>query len=113
MRDFNLVKESLIDHLNRSFENSDGTIFWCDGTMAVLFAMMSLCFDIEHNHKIEAKPMSNADRIRSMTDEELGKLLNEFGHCPLSRIEDDCRSYDRCRDCWIDWLKEEVKDDSL
>lgn len=54
--------------------------------------------------------MTNADRIRSMTDEELGKLLNEFGHCPLSRIEDDCRSYDRCRDCWIDWLKEEVKD---
>ena len=54
--------------------------------------------------------MTNADRIRNMTDEELGKLLNEFGHCPLSRIEDDCRSYDRCRDCWIDWLKEEVKD---
>lgn len=54
-------------------------------------------------------PKTNADRIRSMTDEELGKLLNEFGHCPLSRIEDECRSFDRCRDCWIDWLKEEVK----
>ena len=59
---------------------------------------------------VPTKPKTNADRIRSMTDEELGKLLNEFGHCPLSRIEDDCRSYDRCRDCWIDWLKEEVKD---
>ena len=57
-------------------------------------------------------PKTNADRIRSMTDEELGKLLNEFGHCPLSRIEDDCRSFDRCRDCWIDWLKEEVKHES-
>ena len=54
---------------------------------------------------------TNADRIRCMTDEELGKLLNEFGHCPLSRIEDNCRSYDRCRDCWIDWLKGEAKDD--
>lgn len=54
-------------------------------------------------------PKTNADRIRNMTDEELGKLLNEFGHCPLSRIEDDCRSFDRCRDCWIDWLKEEAK----
>lgn len=57
-------------------------------------------------------PKTNADRIRNMTDEELGKLLNEFGHCPLSRIEDDCRSFDRCRDCWIDWLKEEVKHES-
>lgn len=56
------------------------------------------------------EPQTNAERIRSMTDEELGKLLNEFGHCPLSRIEDDCRSYDRCRDCWIDWLKEEVEE---
>ena len=54
---------------------------------------------------------TNADRIRCMTDEELGKLLNEFGHCPLSRIEDDCRSYDRCRDCWIDWLKEKAEED--
>ena len=45
--------------------------------------------------------MTNADRIRSMTDEELGKLLNEFGHCPLSR----------CRDCWIDWLKEDAEED--
>lgn len=55
---------------------------------------------------------TNADRIRNMTDEELGKLLNKFGHCPLSRIEDDCRSFDRCRDCWIDWVKEEVKHES-
>lgn len=55
--------------------------------------------------------MTNADRIRSMTDEELGKLLNEFGHCPLSRnIGDDCTRYDRCRDCWIDWVKEEAKE---
>ena len=68
------------------------------------------CRDMSERMKKYEYHFTNADRIRSMTDEELGKLLNEFGHCPLSRIEDDCRSYDRCRDCWIDWLKEEVKD---
>lgn len=111
MRDFNLVKESLIEHLNRSCENSDGTIFWCDGTMAALFAMMSFCFDIEHNHKIEVKPVSNADRIRSMTDEELAKFM-EAASCPTicyKRPIYEC-SKEECVLCWLAWLQAEVKE---
>ena len=112
MIDFNLAKESLIEHLNRSCENSDGTIFWCDGTMAALFAMMSLCFDIEHNHKIEVKPVSNADRIRSMTDEELADWLGVYCNGQTTqKVGKPCVSgMGSCEECWLDWLKEEVKD---
>ena len=109
MIDFNLAKESLIEHLNRSCENSDGTIFWCDGTIAALFAMMSLCFDIEHNHKIEVKPVSNADRIRNMSDKDLADLLS--GGEPYPWCEQDPCPAETCQECILMWLKQEAKHD--
>lgn len=44
--------------------------------------------------------MTNADKIRDMTDEELAKFLcsNEWGHIPLSQKG------------WLKWLKQEVND---
>ena len=49
---------------------------------------------------------TNADRIRSMTDEELADVIAE-GFC--SGRLDKCDNYKRCTDCTLDWLKEEVK----
>ena len=58
------------------------------------------------------EPQTNADRIRSMTDEELATMFDEYGKrndcCPnYGRI--DCR--ESCMKCWLDWLKQEVSDD--
>ena len=57
------------------------------------------------------KPMTNADRIRSMTDEEIATLiiLNCQGReCPDTSF---CRSEEeaaeRCWKCWLEWLKQE------
>ena len=56
----------------------------------------------------EAKP-TNADRIRSMTDEELAKLL-EGCVCPKSPCPDIDRDTPtdkmRCTKCWLEWLKQ-------
>ncbi len=55
------------------------------------------------------KPITNADRIRSMTDEE---MANEFsGQCPAvfggTRMSgEDCAGFESCQDCWLDWLKQ-------
>ena len=46
-------------------------------------------------------PITNADRIRAMTDEELGKFLSIYG-CPCHAR--DCRA--SCEDCVIDWLQQ-------
>lgn len=56
-------------------------------------------------------PITNADRIRSMTDEELAELFadNDCGAC---RIHDYCYSdgcVRNCEDVWLDWLKQEVE----
>lgn len=46
--------------------------------------------------------MTNADRIRSMTDEELAKVIM----CPYERDYRDCK--EGCWECCFKWLKSEV-----
>lgn len=60
--------------------------------------------------KVKPQPKSNADRIRSMTDEELAELFanNECGCC---RIHDFCFAKGcqiDCEDMWLYWLRMEV-----
>lgn len=58
--------------------------------------------------------MTNADRIRNMTDEELAEFLDrwELGDIDYSKTFCDlCKGqYDCHDDCLMDWLKEEVKE---
>lgn len=58
------------------------------------------------------KTMTNADRIRSMTDEELAEFI-EGAMCPpqccVKRVY-ECQK-NECVPCWLAWLKEEVKHD--
>lgn len=64
------------------------------------------CFEI-----VEKKP-TNADKIRSMTDEELANML--FDSCTEHIGTDRCRSgireftvRDNCKKCVLEWLKSE------
>ncbi len=54
--------------------------------------------------------MTNGDKIRQMTDEE---LASEFPHDICSGITGvECREFDLpCYDCRVAWLKQEVKTD--
>lgn len=57
--------------------------------------------------------MTNADRIRSMTDEELAKLMDESteyfncDECEFRRL-DDCGTSLLCQRHILKWLKQEV-----
>ena len=54
------------------------------------------------------KPVTNADRIRSMTDEELAQYMGDvqtWGGCPNHGAR-NCT--ENCADCWLDWLKQEA-----
>ena len=59
---------------------------------------------------IRTKPITNADRIRSMTDEKLANWLEQFASCELCpAIRERCGYGDGCVKAWLDWLKEEAK----
>ena len=55
----------------------------------------------------KSKNITNADKIRSMTDEKLSEwivnILNKGCPRPVSECGQDCRL------CWMYWLKSEVK----
>ena len=49
-------------------------------------------------------PMSNAERIRSMTDEEFAKFIDDKCVCPpASECPEVCGD---CYACWLEWLQQ-------
>ena len=57
------------------------------------------------------KMKTNADRIRSMTDEELAEFI-EDACCPPECYKKhiaECQKED-CVPCWLTWLKKECKE---
>ena len=52
------------------------------------------------------KPLTNADRIRAMSDEELAKTLSGEEIYPW--CTKPCE-YDNCTDCVLAWLKQEAE----
>lgn len=60
------------------------------------------------------KPMTNADRIRAMSDEELAEFMKPYDSgCPRWNGKEPmpCSMRTNCRDCWLDWLKSPVEVD--
>lgn len=60
-------------------------------------------YDGEHGCT-DFAPCTNADRIRSMSDEELAKTLEDKCICPptseCAKVCGDCHA------CWIEWLQQ-------
>lgn len=59
------------------------------------------------------KPLTNADRIRAMTDEELAEWINRMEPTTCHDGWDymiGCGEDKDCVNCWLDWLKQEVED---
>lgn len=57
----------------------------------------------------QKKPQTNADRIRSMTDEELAEVL--FGSCIEHMGVEECsHPEEACKSCVLDWLKSESEE---
>jgi len=54
------------------------------------------------------KPLTNADAIRAMSDEELADVLQRAMIPPKGRNCSTKCEWNKCRDCWLDWLKSEV-----
>ena len=66
---------------------------------------------VEYKRVIEEKPFTNADHIRAMTDKELAEWFLKIAVCPCDAMNDGCAlNDDTCRQAWLDWLKEEVKE---
>lgn len=54
--------------------------------------------------------MTNADRIRAMTDEELAERGAALHCCRPGEKCSGLHSARKCSLCWLNWLKQEVED---
>lgn len=63
--------------------------------------------DMERNCEHYA-PMTNGDRIRSLTDEELASVVM----CPadITLRDTECDQHNNCMECTLDWLQRESED---
>lgn len=62
------------------------------------------------SESVVKKPQTRADRIRSMTDEELAEFLRVVGGCGPCHDQAYCKSRPRCEDnCWLDWMRQEAE----
>lgn len=57
------------------------------------------------NPPIQRKPITNADRIRAMTDEELAEYLDGVCHDLWEMFVKDPQKM------WLEWLRQEVEDE--
>lgn len=71
----------------------------------------SACAALRGTYGIDSDPeiVTNADRIRCMSDEELAKMLNDG--CPPGRSYIRC-GRDNCIDCWLGWLRQPAEEDA-
>jgi hypothetical protein len=58
-----------------------------------------------------AFPITNYDRIRAMSDEELAEFIGKvtaggYGICAPGHY--DCSGKESCAPCWLDWLRQEA-----
>ena len=59
----------------------------------------------------ENKVITNADRIRAMSDEEIAKVPAKFGYsCVFPQKE--CGESDTCEKCLLEWLKQPAEVDN-
>ncbi len=54
--------------------------------------------------------MTNAERIRAMSDEELLEWLEGLSCAGMDDALERCKGYETCRECWKDWLAEDADD---
>ena len=61
------------------------------------------------------KPMTNGDKIRAMSDDELATWWSKYADCDNCRIWKDCELSDtsNCREALLHWLKREAKSEEI
>ena len=72
------------------------------------------CMGCKQNAVDKYKRMTQADRIRSMSDEELAEFIRELNECCLAgEGMVDCSNNTDCIDCKgvvLEWLQQEVEE---
>ena len=101
VRPYNVLKRARIDTVEQLQQLSDEDL--------MRFRNMGMHSLAEIREKVAyVKTMTNADRIRAMSDEELAKVVM----CPYDADPDLCtRPGGQCFECSLQWLRQTVEEE--
>ena len=84
----------------------------CRGCMRYLKSCSGMSKRLCEKHKLRI-PITNADKLRSMMDEELAEWLKNIRYSWTCLPRDNgnrCADFkDDCKACWLNWLKQEAE----
>lgn len=68
---------------------------------------------VQYGQGVQKRIVTNYDRLVSKSPEELTEWIEsiEPAACPWRDDHGDNCRFTHCRDCWLDWLKQEVSSD--
>jgi hypothetical protein len=92
--------EEEIETLEDTYPNKKQIVMGKSPNAAEAFGMAMDA--LRSKQKSESKTQSNADRIRTMTNEELADIIM----CPRESYDFNECSSAVCKDCCLDWLKQ-------
>lgn len=71
----------------------------------------SICAALRDEHGL-GDPLTNADKIRAMTDEELARKLMRYTACHTCDLMKTCKTdfWSSCYEVNLKWLKQEVEE---
>ena len=66
----------------------------------------------QYGQGVQKRIITNADKIRAMSDEELAKWMANKVECQYCSVRSEwcTESEASCRTNWLDWLKQEATD---
>ena len=75
-------------------------------------AYVEPCKGCKHNATDNYQPITRADRIRSMTDEELARMISLQARCDNCGFSNGCPiDKNACFEIHLKWLRSEVQND--
>lgn len=85
--------------------------FECSNKDSILCSICGIAKDGAREH-FNQKPITNADRIRAMSDEELAEFFHDMVQdCGCNNVpcQQFCKAARSCELAWLNWLKKEVE----
>lgn len=110
-----MTREEAIKVLEKQFDKSCGNYRYqnaekLDFEDALWMAISALRQqDVADKDVGKNEPLTNAQKIRSMSDKELAKIIEHELGCPVTG---NCEKMSRdCKACWLDWLQQPAEED--
>ena len=110
MKEFINKLISRLEELKTYYAEDFSQGYSCEVDCVEKYEVKKIVNELAEEYGKDTNVTTNADRIRSMTDEELAEFISKYFSCEYEcAVRDKCGSDWDCKRATIDWLQSEVE----